>query len=70
MADAPPSNRILRLIADRRDAAQHAMLSMPSTERTADQIGIYYTACVSRYNILDDLYVEIAEFLKQGDDID
>ena len=70
MADALPANRVLRLLHDRRQDAQAAMLATPSMDRTADQIGIYYTAAVSRYNILDELYAEIAELLKQGDDLD
>lgn len=70
MADALPSNRILRLLHERRELAHEAMLAVPSMERTADQIGVYYTAAVSRYNILNELYDEIAELLKQGDDLD
>jgi len=70
MAEVPTGNRILRHIADRRTAALHAASAPLDYRLAADQVGIYYTAALSRYNILDELYDEVAELLKQGDDLD
>ena len=70
MADLPPTNRILRVIADRRNNARNDVLAGAPAGKPADEIGIAYTAAVSRYNILDELYDEVAELLKQGDDFE
>jgi hypothetical protein len=70
MAELPTGNRVLRLIDDYRKAALHTASAPISFERSADQVGLYYTAAMSRYNVLDELYLEVAELLKQGDDLD
>lgn len=70
MADILPSNHILRRVAERRKRAEDDLKMPPNIDRTMEATALHYAYSAIRYNILDELYDEIAELLKQGDDLD